>query len=660
MHKIDFKDAAIVCSKNFKDKCEYDAANYKSMIQFDGCGNISRYSVANKWDMVTPQSWYSGISINGRPLDIEVPKNVTMIGKNQTVEIRNSDVNIKIEQFIDEITNAVFCEYYFENKCDSPSEIQINFGYQVEYNGYAISKISDNEQLLTPRKSIKVESKGVFMDVTDDYYFDIAFNKETNVNEIRDDVLFYYNFKTKIEGHKSDKFRMVISGGNRKDSSYCNVKTLVDCFDDHYSKSLFYIEKLRALIKSSDEKLKAMFVSCINCSLSSYKEVEENGFKGFFAGINYQKPARTYYRDGYWTILSVLPFFPELVKNEIISLAKGVHENGMCPSAVIYSNEIKDFWSDHYDSPLFFIMMVYDYICFSGDFELLTKDINGMKIIELMEACIKRFIDGSKEKILISKPEYCRRDWVDNVYRSGYTTYIEVLYCRALYCIGSIFSKTDEDKSSAYFELFKKCKADINKYLWNEEKGYYNNYRDEGRIEDNLSIDTVISVLYDVADDDKKKRIIDNCEAMLETINNKEQKYNDWGVMCVYPFYKHKNDLVEKSNFEYRYHNGSDWPYLDGLYAMVKMRNNRSFDYALNRWFDYSMEKEWFTPVEYYDPIYGKGSNLQAWSSMPAAAIVMGGFNLMPDINGNANIVNKGLKCTLSNVKLWNKTIELV
>jgi glycogen debranching enzyme len=385
----------------------------------------------------------------------------------------------------------------------------------------------------------------------------------------------------------------------------------------------------------------------------------ENNFKGFFAGINYQKPARTYFRDGYWTILSVLPFFPELVRNEIITLANGIHEDGTCPSGVICSGKVRDFWSDHYDSPLFFIMMVYDYICFSGDVDVLYEKINEKKIIDLMELCIGRFINEDEGEMLISKPPFCRRDWVDNVYRSGYTTYIEVLYARSLYCMGSIYTSINDIGKNKFMSLFERCKNSINKHLWDDKKGYYINYANGDRIEDNLSIDTILAILYNIADDDKKNSVLDRCEELLETKNNKEQKYGDWGVMCAYPFYKHKNDLVEKSNFEYRYHNGSDWPYLDGVYALTKLRCGRNAEYALSRWFDYSIEHSWFTPVEYYNPVYGKGSYLQAWSAMPAAAIVMGGFNFIPDIEGNVNIINRDMNCVISNVKLRGKVLQL-
>ncbi len=107
-------------------------------------------------------------------------------------------------------------------------------------------------------------------------------------------------------------------------------------------------------------------------------------------------------------------------------------------------------------------------------------------------------------------------------------------------------------------------------------------------------------------------------ERMLETKNNKEQKFEDWGVMSVWPFFKSKKHLFSKSVFPYRYHNGSDWPYLSSIYALVKKREGMDYKYPLTRWWEYSLEKGWINPVEYYSPIYARGSLNQGWSSMAA------------------------------------------
>lgn len=658
MKQVHFKDGSIICQTEMSDLCEYDAANRKSMAMFDGRGNIAKYSVADKWNMLVPHSWYSGIEAAGTPINPKASKLAEMSGKCQVIQFEDKDLAITIKHFLDENTNAVFTEYIFQNSGKSTLKIELSFGFEIDTKGYALSNKDRVKSYASDTHAIEISSKGIHYDYSSDYYFDAAFNKETALIERLDNKL-YYSYKASIAGGSTDNFRIVISGGTRCDSSFEDVQLLMNSFDMHFDSSIRYTQKLKMLIETKDEKLKALFVSALNCALSSYKEIPETGFKGFFAGINYQSPARTYFRDGYWTVQAVLPFFPELVRNEIITLAMGVHEDGSCPSGVISSRDLKDFWSDHFDSPSYLIMMAYDYLCYTGDFEVLSEKIEDKNLIDTLVSCIDSLLSLCDENRLIVKDTWCRRDWADNVYRGGWVSYIEILFCRALFCMSAILSKTDLNKSLLYLELHNQCKDSINSILWNKDKNYYNNYMDNGASEDNLSLDTILALLYDVAPPDRKNIMLDKFEKLLETRNNREQSYGDWGVMCAYPPYKNKSHLVEKSMSEYNYHNGSDWPYLDGIYALVMMINNRDYEYGLIKWFDYSMEMGWFTPVEYYNPVYGKGSNLQAWSSMAAAAFVMGGYNLMPDIHGNINITDKNTGCSFNNVKLRDKTIIL-
>lgn len=656
MKKISFKDGAIICSTSLQDECLYDVSNLKAMAQFDGCGSISRYSIADKWQVLGDEDWYSGISVNGVSARIDAAKDVYMTGKNQIIKMNIDGLDITVNQFMEPSSNGIFVEYIFKNTKMKDISVGISFGCGVQLNDYILSHYKDGK-LPSLSSRLNIEGSIINLDISEDYYFDMAFSKPVKINEIKDNR-FFFMFNDVIKSSGESSFRFVISGGCRQDSSFENVRDLLTEFDAHHKASLKYNDELRSLIETSDEKLKALFISCMNCCLSSYKEIGETGFKGFFAGINYQKPARTYFRDGYWTVQAALPFYPELIRNEIVTLAKGVSPDGRCPSAVISSKDIEDFWSDHYDSPSFFAMMTYDYLCYTGDTTILNEDIRGKKLVDVIKLCIGRLIDNSDENHLIYKQKYSRRDWADNVYREGYVTYDEALYCRALFCLGSILKDIDKDESEKYLNEFEECKKSINKFLWNSSKGYYNNYASEEYVEDDLSLDTIVTVLYGIADENQTESILNKCEELLESKNNNAQQYGDWGVLCLFPFFKYKEHAVQKSSYEFRYHNGGDWPYLDGLYAQAEMINNKDYIYALTRWFDYSMENGWFTPVEYYAPIYKKGSNLQAWSSVPAAALVIGGYNFVPDIDGNVDIKDAGTGCKF-NVKLRGRNIRL-
>jgi len=364
------------------------------------------------------------------------------------------------------------------------------------------------------------------------------------------------------------------------------------------------------------ERLRALYISCINCAVSAYKVLPDVGFNAFFAGISYQSPARTYFRDGYMTILCLLSIKPQWVKNQILTLARGVGADGSCPSAVLASSDGAAFWGGHYDSPAYMIIMAYEYTKQTDDYSLLDQDIVGRTMLQVLESCLGWLNSQTDGTGMIVKPGGCRLDWADNVYREGYVTYIEALYAQALYAMAEFKRRVGHpEEADALLARYDKIKEAINTLLWDDERGYYINYVSDDCREDNLSLDTIFCILFDIADDSRAKRHLKACRQLLET---------DFGVRCVYPFYKYQSHLVEKSAFPTRYHNGSDWPYLDGLYALALMRHGFDANHALTRWFDYSLEQGWYTPVEYYSPVYGNGSFLQAWSSTAAYAMQMG------------------------------------
>ncbi|MDE5618290.1 MAG: hypothetical protein K2I79_02245, partial [Clostridia bacterium] len=138
------------------------------------------------------------------------------------------------------------------------------------------------------------------------------------------------------------------------------------------------------------------------------------------------------------------------------------------------------------------------------------------------------------------------------VFRSGYVTYDEALYARALQAMDEFYRiKGDKVKSDNYAQMYTQVKDAINTLLWDEEKGWYVNYKDDNFTEDNLSIDTVVCALFSIADEDRAKRMLSAMERLLESKNNKAQGAGDWGTLCVYPFYKNAGHTVQKSPLPY-------------------------------------------------------------------------------------------------------------
>lgn len=607
-----FENGKLVTHAKKFEKVLYNVANEKIMAQFDGKAGISQYSIANRGNILVDNSFYINLSFNNAVIPFDHEKTVTMIGRNQEVIYHVGEYVIKSTNFIDGGSNAIFTEIEFPGSDDL--EADVNFGYLLDCSSLKQNQAFESSDFLITRHDqdgFSVESR-----ISENYSFNIACNNSITLREIEGAGYHYTIHKNRSS--VEDRVLLVFSAGFDAETSF-NVMDGLMRFDEYYNSSEKYIEFISSFDINENELMKAMAVSSLNCCLSSYKHID--GFRGFFAGINYQTPARTYYRDSYFTCIPVILIVPALVKEQILTLSKGVDEYGKCPSAVTFTGG--KFWPDHIDSPMFYVILVHEYIEKTNDLDILNIIINGRTVLDIIISINNHLIEGLDENHLLFREPFNRHDWADNVYRLGHVTYIQCLLYQSVYSVAHILSKTGREAKN-YQSIAAKIKESINTYLWDEHLGYYVNYRDSKYLEDHLSIDTVFSVIFDIADHDRKLKLLEKMETLLETRNNMNQHFGDWGVMSVYPFYKYKEHLVEKSSEDYVYHNGSDWPYLSCLYAYARKKCGLDYHYPLTRWFTYSISQDWFTPVEYFNPVTGRGSFLQGWSGM--AGMILNDF----------------------------------
>ncbi|PNR95323.1 amylo-alpha-1,6-glucosidase [Petrotoga sp. 9PWA.NaAc.5.4] len=454
----------------------------------------------------------------------------------------------------------------------------------------------------------------------DDFVIEVTKGK---IKNIKKDERIVFNIE-------SDKERIIeISIGKSGE------KDLTEKNNDYIN----YLKKLTPQYNYLEDLEKILFLFSTHTALSSIKDFD--GKLGLAAGVNYSFPNRTYFRDGFWTIQPIMKIDPQFARNEILLLSEGVHKDGSCPSGVMILGEEelefirekkellpkqvktsyryeKDWWSNHHDSGGYYVILLSQYIEKTGDIEILKEEFSEGTILDKVGFILKRYLKMSNDKDFLMNKPFDSNDWADNVYRNGYVTYDLAIQIEAFRKAALIYKMVSRDKiSKELFDKYEKMKYYFNKKMWNEEKGYFNDFIGD-YCEDHLNIDTVISILFDIADNEKKQKTLFAMEKMLETKNNPDQKFGDWGVMSVWPFFKSKKHLFSKSVFPYRYHNGSDWPYLSSIYALVKRRENMDYKYPLMRWWKYSLDKGWINPVEYYSPAYFRGSLNQGWSSFAA------------------------------------------
>lgn len=566
--KHSFLNGRIIADGYLYEDVPYDVSANNLSVCFDGKGGITKYlSVRNgvNYSERSMASFYVG----GIRVGAYTEKQVSMAGRMQEICLSGDGYRIEIKQFITKQDEAVFVEMVFSAK--EETEFTVVYGTGTSWAVPAFACDSGWEF------------------VEENYAFKIP---------------------VAVCGEKRLRFVIAYEGN----SSDCQL--LLDRFDEKSSEAREEIDKVVFPASVQTEAEKAVYLSALFCAYENYKEYGD--WKGFVAGCHYLNPLRTYYRDSYWTVLPMYSYDISLVKQQICTLAKGVADDGSCPSAV--KKDFSAFWGGHYDSPSFFVMMVYDYVNHSGDRAFLQESINGKTVYNLCELAINKQMERTdRTGLLYKQGPFNKLDWADEVNRNGYVTYDEALYYRALTCMEKICRACKKD-GEVYRLAAEKVKKAVNEILWDEEKGYYVNYVDGDFTEDNLSVDTVLTYLFGIAEGKRAERMFDAMEQLLETKNNSMQKAGDYGVMCVYPFYKHIDAAYFKSSQDYEYHNGANWPYLSAIYAYAKYLAGRDYRYPLESWFFYNLECGVFTPIEYFSPCRKCGSTLQAWSG--AAAFV--------------------------------------
>lgn len=562
----------IACGKLF-EQVNYDVSNNVFGARFNGNGAIDYYAIADGSKFETPIS-YMNIVYNGKVQNVLLDKKVSMLGRKQTIEIDLKTAQLKIEQFLSEKDNGIYTSYRLitDNK-DDVLEIGVTGNFFYDINSIE-------------NKSLKGENKAFISD--SDFYY------------IEENHAAYF----RLDSHKNKIRTLMICGYIYENT----VNFLID-FDgvcDSVEKEISgaYVPE------NLNEIEKAAYNSAYWCALENYKEKYD--YKGFMAGCRYLSPMRTYYRDSYYTVLPMYNGNLSKVKNQIVTLVRGISPNGACPSAV--KSDWSDWWGDHYDSPSFLAMMLYDYIRFSKDISFADMVAGDNTILETSVKAIKHLSMYCDDTGLLYKAgQYNQRDWADEVNRYGYVTYDEILFARALYSIAQIYKlKNNEEQFVYYMDWFKKVKDAINNILWSEELGYYVNFTNEDYTEDNLSIDTVFAAIFDIADEEHSRKMLFKMEQMLETQNNGVDI--NFGSMCVYPFYKKIDAAKNKSTQSFNYHNGANWPYLSAMYAYAKRKYGMEYKHLLTIPFEYNLKNGNYTMIEYFSPYCKDGSLLQGWS----------------------------------------------
>ena len=539
-----FRDGKIIVAAKQFEKVVYDVTSNDLHVCFDGKGGITNYTVSNQSVSYVNQN-YLNLFTDKKSVGVFCDKIVELVGRTQKIILKKGDVRITVFQFVPINGNAVF----YECKANKEGDYDFVFDLGKATNGFSFAASVENRYV--------PENASIYM-------------------------------------HTDKSARFVLSYDS--DAAYC--RELLSRFSE-FKKQV--VDEYRSLVipaSAKTEKDKALYVSSIFSALQNYKEIGD--YKGFSPACVYADPVRTYF-DAYWTALAMIKSRPDLVRNQILTLSHGIKENGDCPAGVTF--QFRSRLHNYYDSASFFVLSVYEYINHTGNLSILDETVNGKSVYQLCLLVMDRLSEyEDKTGLVVKSGKYNKRDWADEINRTGYVTYVELLYARALDCLSRIAGTRDKARARRYHDMFVRTKSAINTHLWDDEKGYYINYKDGDFVEDNLSVDTILAVLFEISDKGKTERLLDNVSRLLETRNNKIQQAGDFGVISVFPFYRGIDRCYNKSSQEYEYLNGAVWPYWSAFVAYAYLMHGRDFSYALTSSFDWCVKYGFYTQIRYYSP----------------------------------------------------------
>jgi hypothetical protein len=422
-----------------------------------------------------------------------------------------------------------------------------------------------------------------------------------------------------------------------------------------------WIAGLQGRFEVDDPLLRTMVVHGLANALVARKELAGGTFAGHAAGHRYAAPARSYYRDAYWTLQALLPIAPERAREQLRLLARGVAPDGRAPSAVVATSPagmrawrsrraadptlaadhpVDDlWWPDHADSPSFFVLLARDALAWSDPrerAELVREELDGASLLERVGWAADGIVRRCDARGLPIEPEN-DRDWADNVVRHGAVAYDVGLAYGALRAAADLTAgrgdHAEDGRAAGWRAAAQRMRTAAMEVLWDEAAGRFREFvRPDGREPGTTAIDTLTMLRFGLADERTARRVLATFARELETRAWRDGPYRDWGVACLRPTYPSWVGRRGKALFPLRYHDGAEWPYWSGVYAEQRLaRDLDGWRYPLTRWWEVGLARGLATPVEYHSPPWPPGSPATGWSSMPAAAVLLGGYGLRPD-----------------------------
>lgn len=155
------------------------------------------------------------------------------------------------------------------------------------------------------------------------------------------------------------------------------------------------------------------------------------------------------------------------------------------------------------DYSLYWVIGLHEYYVTYGDIEFIKNIYD--KAVSLMEFCEAR--EDDKGFIVKKNNDWIFVDWSD-IDKDGAVCAEQMLYIAANKAMAALTRLVGADPSS-YEEKYSRLIETTNKFFWNEEKGAYIDCYESGKNHISRHAN-VFAILYDVANEEQKAKIIEN------------------------------------------------------------------------------------------------------------------------------------------------------
>ena len=239
------------------------------------------------------------------------------------------------------------------------------------------------------------------------------------------------------------------------------------------------------------------------------------------------------------------------------------------------------------DYSLYWVIGLHEYYVTYGDIEFIKNIYD--KAVSLMEFCETR--EDDKGFIVKKNNDWIFVDWSD-IDKDGAVCAEQMLYIAANKAMAALTRLVGADPSS-YEEKYSRLIETTNKFFWKEEKGAYIDCYESGKNHISRHAN-VFAILYDVANEEQKAKIIEN---VLE---------NDKITKITTPYFEgFELDVMGKIG------------HFDFIENMIKTYWKGMLDLgATTVWEEYNPNLSGVQHYEMYDNKYGK-SLCHAWGASP-------------------------------------------